>query len=217
MKERPILFSAPMVRAILDGTKTQTRRVIKPQPDYQIEVEDDGSCVTYNGDKLVQRWQSPYGKVGDQLWVRETFCQFYKAPDYAKKMRRPDRDVFFYKADKNIDLKWFKALGFKWKPSIHMPRCASRIQLEITDIRVERIQSLTIDDMCAEGIGEMLEDPESIAGHGFAEAEHYSIAGVPMMHLPEIYGFAAFWDSINGQGSWDLNPWVWVVEFKRVK
>ncbi|MCK4961677.1 MAG: hypothetical protein KAS19_04280, partial [Anaerolineales bacterium] len=211
--------SAPMVRAILDGTKTQTRRVIKPQPDYQIEVEDDGSCVTYNGDKLVQRWQSPYGKVGDQLWVRETFRCNGWATDLA---------TIFYKAnDRNsyteiseqfpVDGKKKLPVDGRWRPSIHMPRWASRIQLEITDIRVERIKSLTIDDMCAEGIGEMLEDPESIAGHGFAEAEHYSIAGVPMMHLPEIYGFAAFWDSINGQGSWDLNPWVWVVEFKRVK
>ena len=146
-KERPIIFSGPMIRAILEGRKTQTRRIVKP------------NCLS----KL-----SPYGRTGDRLWVRETWGHNPEGPGYV------------YRSDGDFDMKFH---GDRWRPSIHMPRWASRITLEVTGVRVERLQDINEEDALAEGV------------------EH---------------AFRSLWESINGPGSWDANPWVWVVEFRRV-
>ena len=175
MKDRPIIFSTPMVRAILDGRKTQTRRVVKPQPKPHqsggwIWEKVGGIIATKSGkiykSKMLSR--NPYGKPGDRLWVRETWANVL-----CHKM--------FYKADGN-DL----PKGCVWKPSIHMFKMYARIWLEITGIRVERLKDLSPKDGIAEGV------------------EHWSI-------------FPSLWDSINGKKHpWKSNPWVWIIEFKRL-
>jgi hypothetical protein len=193
MKERPILFSSEMVRAILDGRKTQTRLVVKPQPETSFpfakcikwgEMESDRGIWGVPGWGTSVR-RCPYGQPGDCLWVRETWCPTMDGAEVA-----------YYKA--TIDQQIVK--GPKWKPSIHMPRWASRIALEVTGVRVERVQDISEGDAIAEGI-----EPHFAA---IAEMSHDAIS-------PESE-FALLWDSINAKRgySWDSNPWVWVVEFK---
>lgn len=178
MKERPIIFSAPMVRAILAGAKTQTRRVVKFKPWHQIEERYDGSPWPwmYDDDRAADHWlPCPYGQAGDRLWVRESFCD----------ARQAAAGRVLYRASGDT------ACG--WKPSIHMPRFASRITLEITSVRVERLQDISEADARAEGI---------------------SRAECPGWHATT--DFRALWAAINGPESWDANPWVWVVEFQRI-
>ena len=188
VKERPVLFSGPMVRAILDGHKTQTRRVVKPQPPYHaVEVFDwrapdipeavkaHEGCYYNDMDGLNFHCKCPYGGPGDQLWVREAFTVC------------ADNNIF-YRADGKPD-PWD---GVRWKPSIHMPRLASRITLEITGVRVERLQDISEEDALAEGVTRSALDPWNRTA------------------------FARLWESINGPDSWDANPFVWVVEFKKV-
>jgi hypothetical protein len=182
MKERPIIFSAEMVRAILDGRKTQTRRIVKNMPQ---EPACGGYFDAYNGGPHWNWWthdnrcclpqiQCPYGKPGDRLWVRETW--------------RPSLSGGFtvYRADNGADERT-KALAnahkdstMRWRPSINMPRYASRISLEIVSVRVERLHDISEADAIAEGAETML------------------------------------WESLNGAGSFIDNPWVWVVEFKKL-
>jgi len=167
MKERPILFSGPMVRAILEGRKTQTRRIVKPQP-----LRDRGVMAFNDGEHPQMR--CPYGKPGDRLWVRETWC-----PDV-------EPYTFRYKADGDEPLE-------RWRPSIHIPRWASRITLEVVSVRVERLQNISEDDALAEGI--------TLVERGTSPVDQFN----------------KLWESINGPGSWEANPWVWVVEFKRIE
>jgi hypothetical protein len=193
MKERPILFSAPMVRAILDGRKTQTRRVCKVQPVVRPDLSPSGLLAwlvdagTYMfGDKPMPEFvnRCPYGRPGDHLWVREAFV-FCLDDKFG-----PIPDSVIYRADEgNAD--W----SHGWKPSIHMPRCASRILLEITSVRVERLNDISEADARAEGYAE--------------------IPGSANQMAPAAW-FEGLWESINGPGSWNDNPWVWVVEFRRV-
>ena len=168
MKERPILFSAPMVRAILDGSKTQTRRVVKG------EVVEGGVAEG-----------CPHGTVGDRLWVRETFRLSVPAHD-------GQTGFAIYKSDFSNPPQGL------WKPSIYMPRKASRITLEITDVRVERLKDISESDARAEGV----------QASNTAEMKD----GSPCYSLP----YRALWETINGTGSWDLNPWVWAITFKRI-
>lgn len=192
MKERPILFSTPMVQAILAGRKTQTRRVVKPQPD------EDGLAKFIPS----QRWEDtggkaytcPYGKVGDVLWVRETWKE---APEQATWKK------YSYKADYNSHL---AQLG-KWKPSIFMPKDASRIWLKITNVSVERLQDITNKDAMSEGI-------ESI-DHG-VHWRNYVPSEISCFIHP-MHSFESLWTSINGEDSWNANPWVWVIEFERIE
>ena len=190
MKERPILFSAPMVRAILAGTKTQTRRAMKPQPWARPEPED-GLWRLYAGDEGMEPFPCRYGQIGDRLWVKESFwgcdlpgygdtpCVVYDdewtGGEYAPAEPRP----------------WARKFGRI--PSIHMPRYASRILLEITDVRVQRLQDISEADAEAEGVDRIK-------------------AKVPR-HL-DVYRY--LWDGINGPGAWDANPWVWAVSFRRL-
>ena len=211
MKERPILFSAPMVRAILAGTKTQTRRVVKPQP---VELPDfNRGRMSYNVRGNVYRaWNPavmdpscPYGQTGDRLWVRETFMDLRGTGVEHRPDPRGPLQRYAYAADHqpgSFGDEARKSYGLKWKPSIHMPRWASRITLEITGVRVERLQDISEADAQAEGCSLECMTP---TGDDSGSA---------------IYGpggYLALWESINGAGSWDVNPWVWVVEFKRVE
>ena len=193
MKERPILFSAPMVRAILAGTKTQTRRGVKGflpcRPEFN---EERGLWEIYNGDSVAATLRCPYGQPGDRLWVREAFM--HEPADYCWEASvsipcRPASTV--YRADFHESQP-----GEGWKPSIHMPRNLSRITLEVTAVRVERLQDISATDAIAEGLSTRLREHDAVC------------------HLLDQY--RDLWESINGPESWDANPWVWVVEFKRV-
>lgn len=180
MEEKPILFTGEMVRAVLDGRKTQTRRVIKPQPGL-LGPKDIPLLLYY----------CPYGQPGDRLWVRESWS-VDMSMDHLKPSDVPEDSIVYYRA--NTDKDWERqstgqVMGKK-RPSIFMPRWASRINLEITDIRVERVQDITEEDAKAEGV------------------DWY-----PAMRANRL--FQSLWDSINAKRgyAWDVNPWVWVVEF----
>ncbi|HHK8874981.1 TPA: hypothetical protein ACQZB3_000561 [Escherichia coli] len=221
MKERPIIFNADMVRAVLDGRKTQTRRIIQsPAKNMQARGHE---CISYRapGDQWYQDyvfsmrdrsgvWQDykheqflakcPFGAVGNRLWVRESFYEHghWQGGGY-------DPEDSYFVSDKQV---LYPADGIQrpaerkredfWRsrPSIHMPRWASRITLEITGVRVERLHAITLGDICKE------------LGCGLYDFR------------PATYGFTVWeelWQSIYGADSWQANPWVWVIEFKRVE
>lgn len=201
IKERPILFSGPMVRAILEGRKTQTRRACKPYLQCYDTVSCDSKKTDFDfhfRDGIGQLIQCPYGKPGDRLWVREAFV-----PNYF------DGGRMGYKADWNETAAEYCPEP-KWKPSIHMPRAASRILLEITDVRVERLQEISEEDALAEGV---LENPNQDSLYDFW---HYGGSGC-WGEFNAVGSFNSLWESINGPESWEANPWVWVVNFKTVK
>ena len=200
--EKPILFRGEMVRAILDGRKTQTRRVIKPQP----ELRANGSVLWWKNDMLVPEstYRSPYGAPGDRLWVKETFSHedgWY--PDDAghswKNCRSPiGHDglctYVHYRASMSTkQIREYNDDPWPWTPSIFMPRWASRITLEVVSVRVERVQDISHRDAIAEGVAARV---------------------VPLSQN----AFAHLWDSINAKRgySWDSNPFVWVIEFRRI-
>ena len=182
MNKRPILFSAPMVRALLNGSKTQTRRVVKPQ---HLKFFDQSAV------DMLGAWDKrplPYGQPGDRLWVRETWWH------------DEEDNSIIYRVDANSDIvdvnKHETGLAkYNWRPSIFMPRAASRITLEITAVRVERLQDISEADALAEGV---------------------TAKKTPDACYTAREAYAVLWESINDPGSWDLNPWVWVIEFKKV-
>lgn len=208
MKERPILFSGPMVRVILDGRKTQTRRVVKWQEEpFEDEGEtwfilkgyyyrtgivhgiQDGSPIYPHSLKRMMEL-CPYGVPGDRLWVKETFASNIPGCE--------EQDGYTYKAD-HVHPSGDGPDHIKWTPSIHMPRRASRITLEVTDVRVERLQSISHEDAIAEGM----------TWNGPGDSWNFPQAD-----------FATLWNSINGNSpghTWDDNPWVWVVSFARIR
>jgi hypothetical protein len=196
MKERPILFSAPMVRALLAGTKTQTRRPIKPQP---IRIEDSTILAWRGG--LFQPERLPknsnmlnhcrYGVPGDRLWVRETWANV-STLDPGLTVYRADYPACVPPEYENVPVA--EAEVIIWKPSIHMFRKDSRILLEIVDVRVERLQDINRGDAMAEGC------PFQNMASGDDPRKWY----------------AQLWNEINGAGSWDANPWVWDIEFRRL-
>lgn len=173
MKDRPILFSAPMVRAILANTKTQTRRVARVNPMHQGMALEPGEMA--HGIPLKT---CPYGQPGDRLWVRETWA--------------PLTVGYAYRADPV----WNGPPADRWRPSIHMPRAASRITLEVTGVRVEKLQDISEADAQAEGAARHISPAAFLTGHR--------------------QGYRLLWESINGPDSWAANPWVWVIEFKRI-
>ena len=195
MKERPILFAAPMVRAILNGSKTQTRRVVK---GFALELlAPDNFTPEYVA--LPENGNSPFGYAGDRLWVREAWRTVAGADDIAPRNLMNVESFTHYEADKS------KPSGMgKLRPSMFMPRWASRINLEITGVRVERLADISKDDAMAEGI---VLQPDG--GFGLADTTHYNFCD-------PTYSYASLWESINGAGSWDENPWVWCVEFRRI-
>jgi len=204
--ERPILFSAPMVRAILAGQKTQTRRVVKPQPELAQLLTHSGWSAWFDGHGRPLR--NPYGQPGDRLWVREAWAQNWNQLSDT----RMDRS-YVYRADGEGRAQ-DNGTDLPWRPSIHMPRAASRLSLEITGVRVERLQAISEVDARAEGVeridiefGMRLRTPHWRA-YGNEDTQ-YCIS-------PEA-SFQALWRSINGTESWDANPFVWAVEFKRLE
>lgn len=226
MKARPILFSAPMIRALLDGRKTQTRRLAKFEPREGVNLGFSGivaDCLTPETWALVSRgaggcWNErtrplrcPYGSPGDLLWVRETWAAVWKTafpPD-------DPRDVNIeYRADTraNYPGNWEdeEARGNpdapKWRPSIFMPRRASRLTLELTDIRVERLRNISETDAIAEGY------PPSCWAPDFSKVPH--LESLPHGRLSAVAWYRALWDQINGAGAWNSNPWVWALSFR---
>ena len=203
IKERPILFSGEMVRAILDGRKTQTRRVVKELPGGRGGPVGDHVKFWRKGNEDPGRWcgcdglgslgwvKCPFGVPGDRLWVRETWHANHT------------KEVVHYRADYGEHDPFreetcgedHSLVGERWRPSIHMPRWASRITLEVTDVRVERLQEITNGEARAEGF------PVDESGTWWRDRFHSG------------------WDALNAKRGfgWDTNPWVWVVEFKRVE
>ena len=220
MTERGMIFNSEMVRAILDGRKTQTRRIIKdctvgrdPISKFiQIGKKFIG-CYPEDVPELIREC-CPYGVPGDRIWVRETFqgplFDFEQMEAYqedSSKFKKPEFCV--YKADGKPAPEFFDAddnLHCGWRPSIHMPRWASRITLEITGVRVEQLKSISEEEARSEGVARLRE--------GFWK--HYQ-PGWTQHQLSARGSFATLWDSIYGFGDWDRNPWVWVVEFKRIE
>ena len=214
MKERPILFNSEMVRAILDGSKTQTRRMVKPQPipfgedspfTQATLKEHVGKPWMPVGGVFQDAWEKPFGTVGDRLWVRETWglMSFHDPTDWCggsikgvPESELRERYLVEHAANWNLPNE-----SSYWRPSIHMPRWASRIDLEITAVRVERLQEITEEDALKEGCEREFKADGSVAwGAGLVEAKE---------------NFQDLWQSIYG--NWDANPFVWVYEFRRVK
>ena len=224
MKERPILFNAPMIRAILANTKTQTRRIFKPE---RMTWDANGRYTTYamrggelsitgSGPFEPSSWlhYCPYGQPGDRLAVRETFYAWgHWTKRYSEKKRREEwhfvdetmgtGKAYRYEADEKLPRRKRELHEVGWwkRPAIFMPRAASRITLEVTGVRVERLQDIDLADALAEGISDtgalILDSAGNEQGGPIAE-------------------YAVLWEQINGPGSWAANPWVWVISFKKV-
>ncbi|EJC6252865.1 TPA: hypothetical protein QHS69_002728 [Klebsiella aerogenes] len=225
MKERGMIFNGEMVRAILDGRKTQTRRIMKVQPEpsksrpedfwfsskkleSMVHISDfapgNSPIAVYH--LFIQEHCCPFGAVGDRIWVRETWARY--------NIDQNSHDLA-YRATTPAD--WPEE--GRWRPSIHMPRWASRILLEITNVRIERLNAISPEDAESEGL-------ERTNFTGFGDEP-----GLPSYPEPDVYfdplkkqwkeyppeAFAGLWESIYGEGSWKANPWVWVIEFKRVE
>jgi hypothetical protein len=241
MSEKPILFSSAMIRAILDGRKTMTRRVVKPQPyivnrcgyeAWQWDHGPGGAYTTWKAslDPLAfvgmacERRPCPHGRVGTHLWVRETWGQSVNKDGGAVVVYRADGAAYGVLCDADgegdpvgLDSKRdepaFDLKSIRWRPSIHMPRWASRLTLEIVDVRVERLQSITEEDARAEGVGWMANENDTAGWH----------CGQPVPpHSGYSYRnrFRGLWDSLNaerdnGRYAWAANPWVWVVGFMK--
>ncbi|EKN5101309.1 morphogenetic protein [Yersinia enterocolitica] len=223
MNEKPILFNAEMVNAILSGRKTQTRRIMKvqpaecshthwpeyPNPEWKLYDRGWNCAVCGNGVSLTERDVTgiicPLGKPGDQLWVRECFSDLEDFDFFNPSV--PDViPGYWYWADGNPEWgNWTKP-----KPSIHMPRWASRINLMITGVRVERLNDISDVDAMSEGI-----DADRLA----ESQDHYDcIADHNMTGRPTAkWYFSNLWQSIYGEENWEANPWVWVIEFERME
>ena len=232
IKERPILFSAPMVRAILDGRKTVTRRAFKPHqvPNWSREDPDMGMGHNWHAvgqhhrrygfmvsgeteracaEELIKCGACPYGKPGDRLWVRETWvadAQVDAVPPRDLSQGEPIR----YPADGSIRQAGCSMIKpGRARPSIHMPRWACRILLEVTDVRVERLQDISEEQALAEGVRLYTDHAEF--------GDWYHVEGIETYSAEPRKSFELLWTSINGAESWNANPWVWAVSFRRVQ
>jgi hypothetical protein len=233
LKVRPIIFTGESVRAILAGSKVQTRRIMKPQPPEWVrefgqtaftppghisgrgEYEDQGP-----GEKF---FKCPYGVPGDRLWMREAWLGLHRDhwahPNQSKESvvnERGDRNAVAYRADTTPEGEEIRRqYGYRWRPSIHMPRWASRITLEVTEVRVQRLQEISGEDAQAEGISplaaseissELLRAFPSMR-RGASEREERMLAA-----------FGYQWDRLNAKRApWPSNPWVWGITFRRIK
>ncbi|MEX8082413.1 hypothetical protein [Acinetobacter baumannii] len=232
MKERPIIFNTTMIKAIIEGRKTQTRRLVKPQPKYfkgdagghwwrcthvqsmvRVEEELQNPGELYKGfiDEV-----NPFGKKGDRLWVRETFC--FGHIDEFDAEHPDDRKLFIDQFDGRnktpIPKQWciendVEIEEVVWKPSIHMPRSASRILLEITKIRIERLNQISSWDAVQEGLLKLPVSGRYVVNQG----DQYF--GAVSNNPCEVFKW--LWESIYGSSSWELNPWVWVIEFNVIQ
>lgn len=208
MKAKPILFSGPMVQAILEGRKTQTRRIVKPQPEETrakgkkvLEVKEYNTANTSQG--LAYYWKkdgygewessesfSPKYQTGDILWVRETFTEGSDSLPFVYRAGYPDYIPAHIENIPAIE-------NMKWKPSIFMPKAACRIFLKVTDVRVERLQDITEQDAKSEGVFD----------------NNFNANGITQFKS----GFHDTWESIHGKGSWNDNPWGWVYSFEKIE
>jgi hypothetical protein len=219
-RERPILFSSPMVRALLGGSKTQTRRVVKPEGAHDL-FQFRGTTAAAGADEPTGEWgwcgsprvvtrhiRCPYGKPGDRLWVRETSAAI-ELPDGLDGVRYSADETFqpientSEAADRWLQMNHYAGKRSAKVPAIHMPRWASRIMLEVTGVRVERLQDISASDALAEGI------VETHGGFGLPAGEYYHAAD------PRESYWSLF-ESINDPGSVAANPWLWVMEFRRL-
>lgn len=189
---RPILMSGPMVRAILAGRKTQTRRIVKGTTERPSAKYSDEYMEAWKNDA---GWAQicPYGKPGDNLWVRETWGR-------ANGFGGASGDVLVYRAD--VDL-----TGVRWKPSIHMPRWASRINLQVLSVRVERLQDISEEDAIAEGVEYHHDEKEAFAGWYSADRT--------VLYPTAKRAFQDLFESINGPEAWERNDWLWVISFPK--
>lgn len=221
MTERPIIFSAPMVRALLAGTKTQTRRVVQPQPQKSADAEYwsfsiyDHGYGTRDAESMTRYLNSimhgpapwrPYGAVGGRLWVREGHAIVPRTA-YHHDLSIPHRESPDGHSWAVYREGWERCQPGPWRSPIHLPRWASRITLELTGVRVERLHDITEADAQAEGV-ELLDctyinrcQSNSCPRHGVLD--------------PYRHAYRATWESIHGRGAWEHNPFVWVLEFRR--
>lgn len=221
MNAKPILFSAPMIRALLSGAKTQTRRMLRPQPEphewqgmrgYSLEWRNPHDFmwllvhrIPQNPVPIGRRFRCPYGAPGDLLWVRETWQAADGNKRAARIVSQPRPDFGWVEYAATCD-----DCPSRWRPSIHMPRWASRLTLRITDVRVQRLQDISEKDAIAEGVeGAFVEDGRYWRNYGLSDEE---AACSPMLNFP-TESFRTLWESINGKGSWGTNPWVWALTF----
>ena len=222
-KQRPILFSTAMVQAILAGRKTQTRRVVKPQPesvnaeagipvgeylDKLRSLKDKGLEHVRAGTNGMAFPKCPYGQPGDVLWVRETWMRLPREGFYAYKASHPS----FKEGELKNNL--LHEYGFRWKPSIHMPKEACRLFLRVKNVRVERLQDISDADACEEGI-EPVYFEKNFDKKAIKAFKHYTDSSFD--GADAIGSFRSLWQSINGEQSWRDNPWVWVREFERME
>lgn len=242
MRERPILFSAPLVRAILNGSKRVTRRPVKLRDDECYRYDPFGRVLGHmavrDGDESdwrnIRELGAPYGAPGDRLWVRETFYVNHidhvrgKLPNARPIDELTDQPVeILYRADGDFD-EHFEQVDAPelavWRPSLHMPRWASRILLEVTDVRVERLQDITEEDVYAEGVEVPVTDdgcpPGKVQPLHRLTGKHptfgYAAPGAPGADVVRAH-FASAWESIYGAGSWAANGHVWRIAFKRIE
>ena len=201
MSDRPIIFSAPMIHALLDGRKTQTRRVLRPQPSARPELhepmsDEDAYWAVFDGDEIAHRVQVPYAP-GDRLWVREGHAMVpataYRMSEGVAQNADPkdcDRACIYREG-------WDRSNGgFRWRSPIHMPRWASRLTLTVTDVRVQRLQEISEDDARTEGFGSLITTVDKLG---------------PSITARD--GFRDIWNSIHGPDAWDANPWVAAISF----
>lgn len=215
MANKPILFSTEMVQAILKGTKTQTRRIIK-KPIKNLNflgwnIDNYNSVAFGNNDEIINKIKTPI-KKGDILWVRETSFQILR--EHAHDLlegARGGTSLTVYKTDFHDDWMAYakEKYGYKWKPSIFMPKQACRIWLKVTNVRVERLQDISKSDAIAEGIKKTwISDNEE-------ECKFKNYINNGKGSLSPLDSFLSLWESINGKSSLEYNPWVWVYEFER--
>lgn len=224
MTERGMIFNAEMVRAILDGRKTQTRRPVKfPVHDKNLGCELAGNELA--GELSAGNYlNSAFGKPGDRIWVREAFRVHSRATDVATLVYKASERNSWTEQTHRVPVAVCNkpATPEKWTPSLHMPRWASRILLEITDVRVERLNAISEEDAQREGVHTEVWDQTVVARNYAARDEFFQFWSEDMPHYVEMNqlyrsSFRSLWESIYGEESWKANGWVWVISFKRVE
>jgi hypothetical protein len=222
VKSRPILYATQMVQAIIANRKTKTRRTKglekineKPLVNYRYDGYDSKNDIHFMeeiGIELYQTVKCPFGKVGDLLWVKETSCfvMIEHAHDLLEGQR--ERTQYVYRASIHDDWMIYASqkYSYRWTPSLFMPKAAARIWLEITDIKIERLKDISEEDAKAEGV--------EIIADGFKNyAKVPKIISTLKCFDKAYYSFLSLWESINGYESSELNPWVWVITFKKIE
>lgn len=213
MKTKSILFSTEMVQAILEGRKTQTRRCVKFANYHPSRTEKHHSLLQVKGFEVydgngdhIGNLRDKYGNIGDLLWVRERFCRVHSD----MKHKETGKPYAYFAGTDSGGLEVAKEYGFKWKPSIHMPKEASRLFLKIKNIRVEKLRDITEADAIAEGVYKACD-------YGSTGYKLFTEPDAAYSDIDAIESFESLWESINGKESLESNPWVWVIEFERVE